>query len=208
MERIKRFVHIGIRFFQGRSLRELFETIRRSLFRLDTLYIYTYSLDGTIDKYPIDGCYNIKKASLQELKELSFTPEPISWEFCCHEFDGVDHCFIAHKNGDICHVSWIYFKGDQNRIIDLGEKEAEIKYCLTLPPYRGKGIYPKVLTEICDYLKYKGLDRVFIAVDKNNVPSIKGIRKAGFKPITKIKLLKIMGIQLNKRFSSRSGRKY
>lgn len=202
MEKIKRFVHIGIRLFQGSSLRELFGTIRCALFRLDTLYIYMRSLDGTIGVYPVDRPYNVEKASLQELKALSCTPKPIPWEFCCHEFDGVDHCFIVRKNGNICHVSWIYFKGDPNRIIDLQETEAEIKYCLTLTKYRGNGIYPRVLTEISRYLQYRGFERVFMAVHKKNIPSIKGIKKAGFKKVATMRLVKALGFQLSNKFKT------
>lgn len=57
--------------------------------------------------------------------------------------------------------------------------ELEIGPCYTYPDFRGKGIYPKVLSEIC---RRRGSDAMsfYMIVDETNIPSIKGIERAGF----------------------------
>ena len=87
------------------------------------------------------------------------------WEFQCYHYDGVKDFFIVLNNEVLQHISWIYYRNDPNRFIKLGSNEAEIKYCLTLPPFRGQGMYPKVLKTIACYLKEKGYHRVFICIN-------------------------------------------
>lgn len=61
----------------------------------------------------------------------------------------------------------------------MKKNDLEIGPCYTYPEFRGKGIYPKVLTKIC---QKRGGDSIsfYMIVDENNLSSIKGIEKAGF----------------------------
>lgn len=124
------------------------------------------------------------------------------WEFCCHLYDGVKEFFVYKENGEIGHISWIYFKRDPNRLLLLADEECEVKFCMTLPQYRGRGIYPTALIKIQTYLKETGYRRAFICVKDDNTSSIRGIEKSGFSSISRITLVKLMGIQLTKRYSS------
>lgn len=86
----------------------------------------------------------------------------------------------------------IYYVQDGNQILHtsyvipacskfpfLKKNDLEIGPCYTYPEFRGKGIYPKVLTKIC---QKRGGDSIsfYMIVDENNLSSIKGIEKAGF----------------------------
>lgn len=64
--------------------------------------------------------------------------------------------------------------------------------CFTHPAYRGKGLYTYVLLKICDFLKEKGKERAFICTKTNNLASMRGIEKAGFRIKYEIGLLKIL----------------
>ncbi|MBW1803909.1 MAG: GNAT family N-acetyltransferase, partial [Deltaproteobacteria bacterium] len=85
--------------------------------------------------------------------------------------------------------------------IRLGPEDAEIKYCLTLPPFRGRGLFPRVLKSMVKYLTAKGFCRIFICVHEDNLPSIRGIEKAGFKLVERIRLRKKMGIQVSGKYT-------
>ena len=58
--------------------------------------------------------------------------------------------------------------------------------CYTLPDHRSKGIYVESLIRMALAAKAAGVQRVLIAVDPVNLPSIKGIERAGFKPLYQV----------------------
>jgi hypothetical protein len=55
--------------------------------------------------------------------------------------------------------------------------------CFTLPAHRSKGIYKDTLVCILGSARRDGFKRALIAVDLNNIPSIRGIEGAGFAPL-------------------------
>jgi ribosomal protein S18 acetylase RimI-like enzyme len=65
--------------------------------------------------------------------------------------------------------------------IRLDPDEAYISDCVILPEFRGRGLYPYLLNQICGHAKRRGVSRVRIAVDAGNVPSVRGIEGAGFE---------------------------
>jgi len=164
------------------------------VYKLDTIKIQAQpeEVEGVI----------IKKGDLEDLKQARQTLKPLPWEFQCYEFDGVNDFFVAKDDGGIQHISWIYFHDHRNRLLSLGKREAEIKFCLTLPAARGRGIYPKILLSALSYLNSCGIQRVYICVHKDNNSSIRGIEKAGFTRVGEIKLKKFMGIQMSPRFDT------
>ncbi|MBI5643647.1 MAG: GNAT family N-acetyltransferase [Deltaproteobacteria bacterium] len=183
------------------SLKDVFVLLKNAFFRSDEILIYRKDLDSMKGCSKNDGDISIGRVDELEYARRKIPSPP--WEFYCHIYDRVTDFFLYKaKNGEIAHISWIYKKGDPNRIIDLGPQESEIKYSLTFPEFRGKGIYPAVLFKIQDHLRDKGVKRVFICVHQNNTPSIKGIQKAGFTFLAKIKLIKLLGFQINRKFSS------
>lgn len=188
------------------QLRELpfdvfIETVRQSLFRNDPILVYSLRLNEAAGievewrKVP-----QIRQGDLVELEQIAGKFRPLPWEFLCHRYDGVKDFFVAQSAGEIQHISWIYYRQDPNRLLRLGALDAEIKYCLTLEAFRGRGLYPKVLATIARFLSERGFKRVFICVHKNNFPSIRGIEKAGFKYVGRIRLVKIMGFQVSRKF--------
>ncbi len=201
---IKDFLR-NIRIFSSQAGKlSFFDTLLlfiKSLFKRETILIYSKGLNSNTRVQSYSELVNsIAKGNPDEIEQARQRTQPLPWEFCCDIYDGVKDFFIFRNNGEIGHISWIYYKNDPNRIIELSNDEGEIKYSLTLPQFRGKGIYPATLLRIQQYLKEHGYKRVFVCVKENNLPSIRGIEKAGFKFISKINLLKIMGIQLNKRY--------
>jgi len=175
--------------------------VLKSLLKVERILIFGRELDHDIvESRSNEVSGSIKKGEAAELENIR--THTSCWEFSCDLYDGVKDFFIYKNAEPIVHISWIYYKGDPNRLIDLRVDEGEIKYSLTLPPFRGKGIYAAVLTRIQGYLKENGYKRVFICVREDNLSSIKGIEKAGFTFITKIKLIKIMGVQVSSRYAT------
>ena len=59
----------------------------------------------------------------------------------------------------------------------LPQNGLHICYCETIPEERGKGLYPLLLNQIQNDYPQRNL---YMVVAENNIPSIKGIEKAGF----------------------------
>jgi len=196
-----RLISITKKQFRELAFKDFLPLFLKSLFRSDKILIYALDTSQVeIDQKEDAGLIEIRKADISELEDLESRAEPAPWEFQCHHYDGVKDFFIASKAEEIQHISWIYYTNDPNRFIKLGHNDAEIKYCITLPRFRGQGIYPRVLRTIAGYLKEKKFRRVFISTHENNRFSIRGIEKAGFKHVGQIRLRKVLGIQISKRY--------
>jgi GNAT superfamily N-acetyltransferase len=189
-------------------LRDLAVLSMRAAFKTENVLVYCKDLDSPCcDPQKAQRSFmNIGKCAMSDLGILRNNMSNPSWEFLCDIYDGVKDCFVfKDHHGTINHISWLYYKGDPNRILRLGPKDVEIKYSLTLPNFRGKGIYTRTLIAIQGYVKAAGYRKVFISVDQHNLPSRRGIEKAGFMYVGRLKLIKFAGIQINKRFSASTG---
>lgn len=196
-----RFLSIAIKQLRELSFVDFLSVVKQSLFRDDPILIY--ALDTSQVERRADDASEVmdtQKGNILELEKNYVRFKRVPWEFQCHQYDGVKDFFIASNAEGIQHISWIYYQNNPNRFIRLRSVDAEIKYCLTFPPFRGQGIYPKVLKAITQHLKEKGFRRVFICVHEDNLSSISGIEKAGFKRAGRIRLRKVMGIQVSRRY--------
>ena len=200
MKTIVRLGNIARSRFNELTIKDFIKLTAVSLFRNDSIIVYALDL-SKIGEDSQDRCkeFTIRKGNLLEIGRLRNSQKFAYWEFNCDKYDGVKDFYISIYNESLQHISWIYYRKDPNRILRLGKYDAEIKYCLTLPEYRGRGIYPMILTSIASYLRAKGFRNLFICVEKNNIASIRGIEKAGFQALRTIKLIKLFGIQLSRK---------
>lgn len=70
--------------------------------------------------------------------------------------------------------------------IRVGPGEAYIWDCATLPAWRGRGLYPALLRAIARDLAAEGLEWVWIAARRENLPSLRGFEKAGYVPMANV----------------------
>ena len=82
--------------------------------------------------------------------------------------------YIAFVDEKIAHYSYVIPKC--YKFPFLGRGDYEIGPCYTNPKYRGRGIYPTILSKIISSETGNG----YMLVSPDNKPSIKGIEKAGF----------------------------
>lgn len=183
------------------SIVEIFQLIQNTLFFDKIISVYCYDIIKNVDtnnKNYINLL--IRKGDLSYLDRINKNLIEIPWEFQCHLFDNVKDFFVVIDDNGIQHISWLYYRNHHNRILELKDKEAEIKFCLTIPSARGFGIYPQVLIKIIQYLKNNSFERVYICAFNDNYSSIRGIEKVGFKKINQFKFKKIFGIQVSSKF--------
>lgn len=201
---MKRLIDITKSRYHELGFREFIRLVFSALVKYEEIRVYWIRMASSQNvKSSKVLKYKIRKGKTADLDKERGLVRPTPWEFMCDIYDDVHDFFIAHENEFLEHISWVYYAGNPNRLLKLGKNDAEIKYCLTLQKYRGRGIYPVVLQEIIQYLVQRGIKNTYICVKEDNVASIRGIEKAGFKFIKEIWLVKIMGIQISKKHDVR-----
>lgn len=117
--------------------------------------------------------------------------------------DNGDKGYFAYLNGKCVHRSWAQFGEKEVTLLapfikrKIKQNEAYIHYCETAPEARGKNIYPAVLSRIVNDFKDK-YKNIYISTNIKNIASRRGIEKAGFKEIEKIRIIVILGIKIKK----------
>jgi GNAT superfamily N-acetyltransferase len=92
-------------------------------------------------------------------------------------------CFVALSDGNLANYAWVCFH-------ECYINELEIKIRLrpgsayrydvfTFPAYRGKGVYPSVFEESCNYLSQIGIKELYGLVDSGNSRMLRVFEKAG-----------------------------
>jgi hypothetical protein len=108
-------------------------------------------------------------------------------------------CYVA-VNGDaeICYMQWLV-RPEHNQLLDaytnlpiLNDREALLENAFTPRAFRGLGIMSSAMAQIAERGAQFGARWVITVVSEDNVPSIKGCRKAGFEPC----MLKLDGWRL------------
>ena len=185
------------------SFKDFLFLVLRLAWTVQPVRVYARKLDNDDipgREYVKEG--SIIKLSLNELEEIRKRMQAPPWEFFCSLYDKVSDCFVFKtENNRIGHISWVYYKNDPNRMINLRGNEAEIKYSLTMEEHRGKGLFPAVLIEIQRHLKRNGYSRVYISVNEGNAPAITGVLKAGFACVGRVMFIRLMGMRLNKYYT-------
>ena len=78
--------------------------------------------------------------------------------------------------------------GDLGISFRLAPDEAYIYDCATRPAYRGRGYYPALLRMMIRDLRREGRRHVWIATAPGNVPSQRGIVRAGFGKVADVNM--------------------
>ncbi len=173
-------------------LKKVINRIKVNLYINETIIMYKLMY---IKKH--NSIATIKFATPENLKDILFF-QNIKYIDIFKKFLSLgDKGYFAYIDGKCIHRSWVKSNSQvvtPHRLspYQLKDNEIFIHYCETAQEARGKGVYPAVLTKICEDNKDKD---ILISVDEKNIPSVKGIEKVGFEKIKKIKVLVVLGFK-------------
>jgi len=88
--------------------------------------------------------------------------------------------------------------------ITMGANEAWLYDAYVFPEYRNRKVIQKTLAEGLGYLKGIGVRRVRLDVEKGNIPSRRGVERAGFRKEGEGTYIKIFGRRLHRSHSARN----
>lgn len=139
---------------------------------------------------------NVKKATDNDMQLLQANMNLYAFENYRNKFSMVKTCFFVYCERAFAGLSWVYFKGEGYKHYELSSEEAAIGPIYTRGEFRGQGIAPELVSNICDYLKDRGYSRAIGIVSKRNNSSIRMFEKSGFKKNNQFKSLKILNLKI------------
>lgn len=188
----------GLSAFAGRALRYLVSPF----LTFSTYNIYELYLNKSIPVVkPSTANYRLAVvSSLTEIDMLindgmDFSTDP-DFGIYAKGFDKGAILFLVFVGGKIAHTSWVSL-GHQGAVYDALFSSLDfgnagyIGPCNTFEQFRGTGLYPFVLTNIFQVIVEHKVNRAVISTRNNNSASIRGIVKAGFKPLCVVKRVKL-----------------
>lgn len=120
------------------------------------------------------------------------------WFYDC----GFHDCYVGRTAyaGELCYIQWLVSRKDseavnsgfQSRLPSLKEDEILIENAFTFQKYRGNGVYPSALIRLAESSRGKGFKRMLVYVKEDNIASLKGCEKAGFKVFERVPEVKLL----------------
>jgi Acetyltransferase (GNAT) family len=108
-------------------------------------------------------------------------------------------CYGAWVDGQLAAYGWVSLEdediGELNLRIKLLAGEAYIWDCATFPAYRKNYLYSSLLVHILSELRSQQLCRAWIGADLDNVPSQKGMARAGFHHVADLVIERVLAMR-------------
>lgn len=145
---------------------------------------------------------------LESLQRLGYFKASAFPEGLQDRLDSGAVCWGFFLDGELVNIGWALrdcLEIEPGMCI-FRERCVSIYDCFTLPEHRSKGIYTDALIRMLGNIQDEGAESALIAVDPDNVPSIKAIEKAGFQPLYQLTRKRRFGRQflVNSPFVARS----
>jgi GNAT superfamily N-acetyltransferase len=144
------------------------------------------------------------RAGPERAEELATAMEVADPAVVVERFARGCQCYVAYLDGGkiLASYGWVSFNqeeiGELGLTIHLRARRAYIWDCATLPPYRGRRLYPALLVYIARVLREQGLLRLWIGADASNYASRRGIEVAGFQAVADV--TRIAGVEIKTRY--------
>ena len=114
-------------------------------------------------------------------------------------FERGEYIWTANNEADkIVSYCWVTTKpveiGEIGCAINPRPDEIYLYDAFTFAEYRGQNLYPAVMHRILSHSQEAGLRRALIFVMSDNVASIRGVRKAGFREFQRVTYYNFVGL--------------
>lgn len=114
----------------------------------------------------------------------------VKWRRLFLDKAGIENGYVAidERDGSPCYMQWLFGQSEADIVEDLGgfprfgRDEALLECAYTPPSHRGLGIMSAAMALFAEHALDFDARYVHTFVGTENVPSLKGCRKAGFDP--------------------------
>lgn len=118
--------------------------------------------------------------SAKRLNEWRLGRGGLPTQFFQDRIDGVSLCAVAHRDGQVLGLIWVYGPGDYSRMFRLRAGEAELNQGVVTPEHRRRGLFTRILEFACADLAARGFRTAYAVVHATNRPSLGAFNAAGF----------------------------
>lgn len=106
-------------------------------------------------------------------------------------------CYLVLDGDVVVHATWCTtgaaWTRELGRYLCPPPGDAYVYESFTRPEARGRGVYPFALSSIAADLGGAGVQRVWVAVEDGNHPSLRAVAKGGFSPVDEIRFRRRLG---------------
>lgn len=185
------------RFYLGGAVRKKLDTAV-GLLRHDRAGLLRH-LRGRLERYVVYSCdpaalpppAEVEGAVFRKLTDEELAGLPSDRDFLRAQSERLrklkyNDAYAVFCDGRLAHISWLIAAENDRRNpvrnLKLRDGEAEITHCVTLPEFRGLGLYPFAIRSLCRVAVAAGIRRVYMICDVRNLASQRGMQKAGLVP--------------------------
>lgn len=176
----------------------LIELVKMNLSRVDTCV--RLQLDLTRwkppEQYPCPEAFELRFLSSRQFDEArGASSGSLPQDFFEDRIHGLTQAFGGFVKGQLVHILWLSVHGERSTVpgFVLGAKEVEMRNVTTLKPYRGRGILNHSVLKAAQELSHRGIATVYVHIEEDNVPSLRGFRNAGFQSTHRVIIRRILG---------------
>jgi GNAT superfamily N-acetyltransferase len=131
-----------------------------------------------------------------DLVQLGYSKALAFPENLRQRFERGDSCHGFFHSGQLVTLGW---SGANYMELNIGEtlpcpSAWGLFDFVTLPAFQGRGFYTDALRQLVHLAHESGFKSCWIAVHPANIPSIKGIERAGFRPSRRISKRRLLGV--------------
>ena len=163
-------------------------------FRSETVWlIYRVSVEGYRHTPVLE--LDRRELGFDALRELGYF-KALDWpEYIQGRLDSGAVCHGFFLDRRLVNIAWTtagYLELEAGATVG-DSRSVGVFDCYTLPAFRSRGIYTEALVMLVHAFRQRGVDGLLIGVDPGNLPSIKGIERAGFEPLYRLSRLRRLG---------------
>jgi hypothetical protein len=134
---------------------------------------------------PLPPCFSIECFSIEHRSTVTRIDERLTPQ---------NLAYVVFNSEVIVHESWVSFDTLLPSQYGFDSRFPVIAHSSTVPQYRGKSIYPYTLNYILNDLRNRNIiSNAYILVSPSNKASIKGIERANFKLVARLKGIRFLG---------------
>jgi hypothetical protein len=208
LKRILRKVHYAILLLKLAGPRVFARELRHQVCSRTTFIGLEKDLDA--EGVPVQSRieYTLRPASEEDMKEVlqraKSEDKESARELLLRKWfydAGFHNCYIARTAdaNELCYMQWLVSPDDNNKVSRqfssrfprLKEHEIRLENAFTLDKYRGNRVMSSVMVKLSELARSRGFKRLVTFVGQNNIASLKGCGRAGFKKFEEISELKL-----------------
>jgi GNAT superfamily N-acetyltransferase len=129
------------------------------------------------------GGIEVRRGRLAELACHRRRTPGLPRQFYVDQTHGVHRFYVGLVSGRVGHISWVFTPPDRPPQMQLGPGDIMLDGAYTLPEFRGRGLLSAVERAILDDAKREGQHHAYTHVADDNVASLRGVMKTGFRPV-------------------------